>query len=84
MTDPQIIIALDFSDQDQVEKFVSKLDPKLCRLKVGLELFTNLGPIIVEKLQKSGFEIFLDLKFHDIPNTVSQAVKAAASQVFGC
>ena len=56
----------------------AKLDPSLCRLKVGKELFTYAGPKVLEKLHKRGFEVFLDLKFHDIPNTVAGAVRAAA------
>ncbi len=55
-----------------------QLDPKLCRLKIGKELFTSIGPKIVEDVQALGFDVFLDLKFHDIPNTVGKAVKAAA------
>jgi orotidine-5'-phosphate decarboxylase len=58
---------------------VSRLDPSLCRLKVGKELFTIAGPQLVEQLIKRGFEVFLDLKFHDIPNTTAQACKAAAA-----
>lgn len=73
----QIIIALDMSDQRKVLSFVKDLDPEQCRLKIGKELFTLYGPKLVKKLQKRGFEIFLDLKFHDIPNTVYKAVRAA-------
>ena len=58
---------------------VDQLNPALCRLKVGKEMFTLFGPSLVEKLQASGFDVFLDLKFHDIPNTVAKALKAAAS-----
>ncbi|WP_431688418.1 orotidine-5'-phosphate decarboxylase [Hahella sp. NBU794] len=75
---PRVVVALDFSDRKQLDEFVAKLDPGLCRLKVGKELFTTFGPAIVEQLQVRGFEVFLDLKFHDIPNTTAQAVKAAA------
>ena len=78
-TGPRIIVALDFSERKALESFVEQLDPTLCRLKVGKELFTTFGPEIVHWLQNKGFEIFLDLKFHDIPNTTAQAVKAAAS-----
>lgn len=73
----QIIIALDMSDQRKVLSFVKDLDPEQCRLKIGKGLFTLYGPKLVKKLQKRGFEIFLDLKFHDIPNTVYKAVRAA-------
>jgi len=78
MKDPRIIVALDFSSSEQALLFVSKLDPTLCRVKIGKELFTVAGPTIVEKLVSKGFDIFLDLKFHDIPNTVANACKAAA------
>jgi len=73
----RIIIALDMDDQKKVLSFVKELNPALCRLKVGKELFTLYGPKLVKKLQKQGFSIFLDLKFHDIPNTVYKAVLAA-------
>lgn len=78
MTDPRIIVALDYPSQVAAEALVRQLDPALCRLKVGKELFTASGPQCVEYLQRLGFEVFLDLKFHDIPNTVAQACKAAA------
>lgn len=73
-----IIVALDFPESAQALNFSEKLEPSLCRLKVGKELFTSSGPMLVEALMKKGFEIFLDLKFHDIPNTVASACKAAA------
>lgn len=73
----RIIIALDMDDQKKVLSFVKELNPEQCRLKVGKELFTSYGPKLVKKLQKQGFSIFLDLKFHDIPNTVYKAVRAA-------
>jgi orotidine-5'-phosphate decarboxylase len=73
-----IIVALDYPDTKQAIELVRLLDPSRCRLKVGKELFTRGGPQLVEQLQKSEFEIFLDLKFHDIPNTVAAACKAAA------
>jgi len=76
--DPKIIVALDFPSQNPALELVDKLDPSKCRLKVGKELFTRSGPQLVEGLQKRGFEVFLDLKFHDIPNTTSAAVAAAA------
>ncbi len=78
MNDPKIIVALDFSDHRQAIEFSRKTTPELCRLKVGKELFTSAGPALVEALVNSGFDVFLDLKFHDIPNTVNKAVAAAA------
>ena len=79
MSDPRILVALDYQDSGECLNLVSQLDPKLCRLKVGKEMFTLFGPSFVEELQKAGFDVFLDLKFHDIPNTVAKAVSAAAS-----
>lgn len=79
MNDPKIIVALDFSNAQDALTLVEKLDPALCRLKVGKELFTAAGPALVEGLQKHGFSVFLDLKFHDIPNTVASACKSAAA-----
>lgn len=79
MNDPRIIVALDFPDQVAALNFANKLDSKLCRVKVGKELFTLAGPQLVEKLMRLGFDVFLDLKFHDIPNTVAAACSAAAS-----
>jgi len=76
--DPRIIVALDISTEQELEKLTAQLDPKLCRVKVGKELFTRFGPQFVEKLHKLGFSVFLDLKFHDIPNTVANACRAAA------
>lgn len=75
---PRVVVALDFSDLAAVDRFVEQLDPRLCRLKVGKELFTRFGPSLVESLSKRGFAVFLDLKFHDIPNTVAAACRAAA------
>ncbi len=77
--DPRIIVALDYPQAAPALALVQRLDPSLCRLKVGKELFTAAGPQLVEQLQRSGFEVFLDLKFHDIPNTTAQACKAAAA-----
>lgn len=74
-----VIVALDFTDAAQVHKLTRQLDPSLCRLKVGKELFTSCGPKLVEELVVSGYDVFLDLKFHDIPNTVYKACKAAAN-----
>ncbi|MEH6627104.1 MAG: orotidine-5'-phosphate decarboxylase [Motiliproteus sp.] len=76
--DPKIIVALDYPSQQLAIGMASRLDPSLCRVKVGKELFTRSGPLVVESLQKMGFEVFLDLKFHDIPNTTAKAVLAAA------
>ncbi|QLF94447.1 orotidine-5'-phosphate decarboxylase [Pseudomonas sp. ABC1] len=73
-----IIVALDFPSADAALALAEQLDPRLCRVKVGKELFTRSGPVIVETLRGRGFEVFLDLKFHDIPNTTAMAVKAAA------
>ena len=74
----KIIVALDFNNSSQAVEFVDTLDPKLCRLKIGKELFTAAGPNLVETMIKKEFDVFLDLKFHDIPNTVANAVKVAA------
>ncbi len=79
MSDPKIIVALDYPGAAPALALAHRLSPELCRLKVGKELFTATGPALLEQLMKSGFEIFLDLKFHDIPNTTAQACKAAAS-----
>ncbi|CAM3705240.1 orotidine-5'-phosphate decarboxylase [Parendozoicomonas haliclonae] len=73
-----LIIALDYPHADQALAMADRLDPAKCRVKVGKELFTSAGPAVVEALQAKGFDVFLDLKFHDIPNTASKAVKAAA------
>jgi orotidine-5'-phosphate decarboxylase len=73
-----IIVALDYPQAPAALDLAQRLSPALCRLKVGKELFTSSGPALVEKLQQMGFEVFLDLKFHDIPNTVAGAVRAAA------
>jgi len=75
---PRIIVALDFSEKKQALEFISRIEPGHCRLKVGKELFTSAGPTLVEKLVADGFDVFLDLKFHDIPNTVAGACSAAA------
>ncbi len=78
LNDPKIIVALDFPSQDPALALADQLDPAKCRLKVGKELFTRSGPELVKSLQGRGFDVFLDLKFHDIPNTTSAAVAAAA------
>jgi len=76
--DSKIIVALDFPAAEPALAFVSQVRPSLCRLKVGKELFTAAGPRLIEQFHRRGFEVFLDLKFHDIPNTTAQACKAAA------
>lgn len=76
--DPKILIALDFANEQQAKALVAQLDPAHCRLKVGKEMFTLFGPEFVRYLVAQGFDVFLDLKFHDIPNTVAKAVAAAA------
>lgn len=74
----RLIIALDFPTAEQALAFVKPLDPQQCKLKVGFELFVAAGPNFVRALVQQGFAVFLDLKFHDIPNTVASACKAAA------
>lgn len=74
----RLIIALDFPDASQALAFVAPLDPAQCKLKVGFELFVAAGPGFVSQLTERGFDVFLDLKFHDIPNTVASACSAAA------
>jgi orotidine-5'-phosphate decarboxylase len=74
----RIIVPLDFPDADAALALAARLDSKLCRVKVGKELFVAAGPAVVARLQERGFEVFLDLKFHDIPNTVAGACRAAA------
>ena len=74
----KIIVALDFDSSSRALNFVDNLDPKLCRLKIGKELFTAAGPNLVEAMIEKEFDVFLDLKFHDIPNTVASAVQVAA------
>lgn len=76
--DPRVIVALDYPSAEAALEFARRVNPQLCRLKVGKELFTVAGPQLVEKLVSMGFSVFLDLKFHDIPNTVAQACKSAA------
>jgi len=78
MIDPRVIVALDYPDARSAVALAARLDPELCRLKVGKELYTAAGPSLIEKLRGSGFGIFLDLKFHDIPSTVAGACLAAA------
>jgi len=73
-----IVVALDYPTLEDAMKMAQRLDPSQCRVKVGKELFTRVGPAILDDLHKLGFDIFLDLKFHDIPNTVANAVAVAA------
>lgn len=73
-----IIVALDYPDAEQALAMAERLDPARVRVKVGKELFTRAGPAVVAGLRERGFQVFLDLKFHDIPNTVAGAVRAAA------
>ena len=77
-TDSPVVVALDYNNRDHALAFVDRIDPRECRLKVGKEMFTLFGPQLVRDLQQRGFDIFLDLKFHDIPNTAAHAVAAAA------
>ena len=78
MSSSPIIVALDFPNQEEALELVSQLEPGRCRLKVGKELFTRSGPELVKNLVKQNFDVFLDLKFHDIPNTVAHACQAGA------
>ena len=78
VNDPRIIVSLDFPDGKEALDLVRKLDPALCRVKVGKELFTRCGPTLVDQIMKQEFSVFLDLKFHDIPATVAGACRAAA------
>lgn len=75
----RLIVALDYPEAESALRFVRKVAPELCRLKVGKELFTAAGPQLVQRLVTSGFDVFLDLKFHDIPSTVAKAVAAAGN-----
>ena len=80
MTDlgPRIIIALDYPNEASAWQLIDQLDAKMCRLKIGKEMFTRLGPDFVRKVIDKGFDVFLDLKYHDIPNTVAAACEAGA------
>jgi orotidine-5'-phosphate decarboxylase len=78
VSDPKIVVALDYAEPKLALQLVEQLDPAICRLKVGKELFTAAGPQLVEKLISKGFGVFLDLKFHDIPTTVAKACEAAS------
>jgi len=81
VTDSPVVVALDYANRDSALAFVDRIDPRDCRLKVGKEMFTLFGPQFVRELQQRGFDIFLDLKFHDIPNTTAHEVKAAADRL---
>lgn len=78
-SDSKIIVALDYADAKSALALVNQLDPSLCKLKIGKELFTATGPQLVETIVNQGFKLFLDLKFHDIPNTVAKACTAASN-----
>ncbi|GAB4509964.1 MAG: orotidine-5'-phosphate decarboxylase [Sulfuricaulis sp.] len=78
MTKPRVIVALDFADAATAQAFVKRVTPAQCRLKVGMELFTAAGPDLVRQFVSRGFDVFLDLKYHDIPNTVARACVQAA------
>ncbi len=78
MNDPKVVVALDFDKKKDALSFVDMIEPSQARLKIGKEMFTYFGPEFVKQLSQKGFDIFLDLKFHDIPNTVAKAVSAAA------
>ena len=81
MAEPRVIVALDFAEAGTAQAFVKRVTPAQCRLKVGLELFTAAGPGLVEHLVSRGFDVFLDLKYHDIPTTVARACTQAAGLV---
>ena len=78
MSDPRVIVALDFASATEAQQLVTRLDPARCKLKVGKELFVSAGPAFVAGLVDQGYGVFLDLKFHDIPNTVAAACRASA------
>ncbi|MCO6544628.1 MAG: orotidine-5'-phosphate decarboxylase [Gilliamella sp.] len=73
-----IIVAVDFADVKSAWNFIDRVDPKDCRLKIGKEIFTHAGPDFIKQIMQKGFDVFLDLKFHDIPNTVAKAIAATA------
>lgn len=74
----RIVVALDYPEVAQARALLGRLDPRQCRVKIGKELFTRSGPAFVEEVIRQGFDVFLDMKYHDIPNTVAKAVSAAA------
>jgi orotidine-5'-phosphate decarboxylase len=77
-SESRVIVALDYDNQQSALNLAEQLDPSQCRLKVGKELFTVAGPQLVKALVERNFDVFLDLKFHDIPNTTAHAISAAA------
>lgn len=77
-SDPRVIVALDYASKEEALNFVRQVTPDQCRLKVGLELYTAAGPLLIAELTERGFAVFLDLKFHDIPHTVARACRRAA------
>ena len=79
MTESRVIVALDFADEAGAMALVERLSPELCRLKIGKELFTRCGPELVRKIVNRGYDVFLDLKYHDIQNTVANACRAASA-----
>jgi orotidine-5'-phosphate decarboxylase len=78
MNDPKVLVALDYDNEKLAFNLIDQLNPEHCRLKVGKEMFTHFGPAFIEKIHNKGFQVFLDLKYHDIPNTVAKACAAAA------
>src|SRR5665648_346581 len=78
LQEPRLIVALDFDDLHAAYELVEAIEPSCCRLKIGKEMFTRFGYTFLERLVKKGFDVFLDLKFHDIPNTVARACRAAS------
>ena len=78
LQDPKIVVALDYADAASALSLANKLNPALCRLKIGKELFTAAGPQLVETLVNKDYGVFLDLKFHDIPTTVAKACEVAS------
>ncbi|ABO23824.1 orotidine-5'-phosphate decarboxylase [Shewanella loihica] len=78
MSNKPIIVALDYDNKSEALQLIDQLDPNMCRLKIGKEMFTLFGPELVKEIHSRDFDLFLDLKFHDIPNTVAKAVAAAA------
>ena len=78
MSDAKVLVALDYENEKQAFNLIDQLSPEMCRLKVGKEMFTHFGPAFIDKIQKRNFQVFLDLKYHDIPNTVAKACAAAA------
>ena len=78
VTGPRIIVALDYPDAASAWDLIDRLEAGMCRLKIGKEMFTRLGPDFVRAVIAKGFDVFLDLKYHDIPNTVAAACEAGA------